>query len=374
MMVFITIPWFSPAFRAGGPIQSIANMVNTLTENIEYRIFCGDTDLNNEPLQNIKKGEWVTYNDHTKVWYAPIDQRRKTMTRLINSLNPNVIYIVGLYDWHFNIVPILFCKAEKKIVSVRGMLHPGALTQKKIKKRVFLSALKMLGVKKNFIFHTTNETERQYVLDEFGTKSHIVVAGNFAKTFDAQLPISKESGALIMCTIALISPMKNHLLVLEALNYCKDNIVYNIYGPIKDDLYWQKCKEAIADLPSNINVQYKGEIDPTSVSDILCKHHLFIMPSKSENFGHSIAEALSVGRPVITSHNTAWNNLDIHKAGLNTDLNVETISQCISFFSNLHEMEYNEFVRGAKCYSKENSNESETIKAYKKMFFGGFSS
>ena len=371
-MVFITIPWFSPAFRAGGPIQSIANMVNTFTENIEYRIFCGDTDLNNEPLQNIKKGEWVKYNDHTKVWYATIEQRRKTMIQLIKSLNPNVIYIVGLYDWHFNIVPILFCKAEKKIVSVRGMLHPGALTQKKIKKRVFLSALKMFGVKKNFIFHTTNETERQYVLNEFGSKSHIVVAGNFAKTFDAQLPLSKQSGALMMCTIALISPMKNHLLVLEALNNCKDKIVYNIYGPIKDDLYWQKCKEAIADLPSNINVQYKGEIDPISVSDILSKHHLFIMPSKSENFGHSIAEALSVGRPVITSHNTAWNNLEIYKAGLNTDLNVESISRCISFFSNLNELEYNEYVRGAKCYSKENSNESETIKAYKKMFFGGF--
>ena len=44
--IFITIPWFLPAFRAGGPIQSIANLVKEFNEDVEYFIFCGDTDLN----------------------------------------------------------------------------------------------------------------------------------------------------------------------------------------------------------------------------------------------------------------------------------------------------------------------------------------
>ena len=32
MNIFISLPWFHPAYKAGGPIQSIANMVNGLRE------------------------------------------------------------------------------------------------------------------------------------------------------------------------------------------------------------------------------------------------------------------------------------------------------------------------------------------------------
>ena len=370
-MVFITIPWFSPAFKAGGPIQSIANMVNGFTENIEYRIFCGDSDLNDEPLQNIKKGEWVDYNAHTKVWYAPIKRRRQNLIQLVKSLNPNAIFIVGLYDWYFNIVPMLFCKADKKIISVRGMLHPGALTQKQNKKRFFLSALKMFNINRKNIFHATDETESQFVLNEFGVKSNVVVAGNFSKSFEAQFPLPKQKGTLSICTIALVSPMKNHLLILEALSHCQNKIMYNIYGPIKDDLYWQECKKIIARLPDNIDVHYHGEIKPAGVQEILRQHHLFIMPSKSENFGHSIAEALSAGRPVITSHNTPWNNLESNIAGLNTDLNKESLLKGILFFVDLNELDYGAFVLGAKKYSIKYNNTTEIMLAYKKMFFEG---
>ena len=55
MIVFITIPWFLPAYRAGGPIQSVANLIENFSVDIEYRIFCADEDLNGEPLTGIVK-------------------------------------------------------------------------------------------------------------------------------------------------------------------------------------------------------------------------------------------------------------------------------------------------------------------------------
>ena len=146
MKIFISIPWFLPAYKAGGPVQSIANLVNNFTENVEYYIFCGDTDLNNEPLKNIIRAEWVPYNTHTKIWYARKKDLSETLGAQIKFLKPDVVYIIGLFNWHFNIVPLLFCKANKKILSVRGMLHPGALSQKKWKKILFLAALKLLAI------------------------------------------------------------------------------------------------------------------------------------------------------------------------------------------------------------------------------------
>ena len=368
MKVFITIPWFLPAYKAGGPIQSVANLINNFTENIEYYIFCGDVDLNNEPLTNITKGAWLSYNNHTKIWYAPKENLSQTLASQIENLKPEIIYIIGLFNWHFNIVPLLFSKAEKKILSVRGMLHPGALTQKKLKKRIFLHVLKLFNVSDKVIFHATNKVEETFIKNEFGAKSKVVIAGNFARNMIKNIPLEKNIGFLKMVTIALISPMKNHLLVLKALMLCTENICYNIYGPVKEAQYWEECVTQIKLLPKNITVQYHGEILPEKVNNILAENHLFIMPSKSENFGHALAEALASGKPVITSNTTPWNELQENKAGINVEPTEVDINEAIRFFASLNNEEYKKYAEGAGNYSDSKLNLSEKINAYKSLF------
>ena len=370
MIVFITIPWFLPAYRAGGPIQSVANLIENFTVDIEYRIFCADEDLNGEPLTGIVKNEWTNYNTYTQVWYAEKDNLSDVVCKEIAYIKPDLLYIVGLFSWHFNIVPMLFCKANRKIISVRGMLHPGALSQKHIKKRLFLTGLKFLGLASKNIFHATDEIEAHFIKNVFGVNTTTLVAGNFAKNIAAQLPLEKTAGYLVLITIALISPMKNHLMVLEALKECSANIKYNIYGAVKDETYWQKCKAVIAELPTNITVQYHGEIAPDFVAEVLAHQHVFIMPSKSENFGHAIAESLSAEKPVITSNNTPWNNLELNNAGINAATDVLSIAKAISFFAELNQSDYNGFVTGSKVYSIQNNKTAENMKAYRKLFFG----
>ncbi len=369
MNIFITIPWFVPAYKAGGPIQSIANLVNTFSENVEYNIFCGDTDLNNEPLQNITKGEWLPFNNNAKVWYAHKENLSETLTKQIEILKPDVVYIIGLFNWHFNIVPLLFVKANRKIISVRGMLHPGALTQKKWKKRIFLEVLKVVGVAKKVTFHATDETEVAFIKEEFGSTAIIKVAGNFSKKIIKSKPINKIEGSLQMLTIALISPMKNHLEVLKALMFCKGDITYNIYGPIKDVIYWDVCKEQITLLPKNITVIYHGEILPNNVENTLAHHHLFIMPSKSENFGHALAEAFLAGKPVITSNGTPWNELQQNNAGFNVEPTDKNIAEAINFFTLLNNEQYNNYAEAASNYAEKKLNVDEKINAYRNLFF-----
>src|SRR5690606_13631316 len=130
-------------------------------------------------------------------------------------------------------------------------------------------------------------------------------------------PEPKQPGAINLVSISLISPMKNILLVLRALRDVSAMVKYHIYGPVKDPGYWEECKALVSKMPANIRVEHKGEVLPHKIADTLKSYHYFVLPSKSENFGHAIYEALSAGRPVITSHATPWNGLELAGAGYN---------------------------------------------------------
>ncbi|MEO8769704.1 MAG: glycosyltransferase [Ferruginibacter sp.] len=370
MTIFICIPWFTPAFRAGGPVQSIANLVNEFNENIQYRIFCGNTDLNNVSLQNIETGKWIDYNAHTKVWYADPVKRSDTLTGLIDAANPDILFIIGIYSWHFNIVPLLFSKVKHKILSVRGMLHPGALSQKSMKKKIYLAVLKLLGIKKKISFHATDEDEKKYIEHTFGTGLNIFIAGNFPRKFTGSIVKKKEPGMLDLVSIALIGPVKNHLLILESLGGCKDQVHYHICGPVKDMEYWQQCLLQIKKLPANIKVQYYGDVEPQNVQGCLDKGNVFIMPSKSENFGHAFYEALTAGKPVITSMNTPWLGLEKKMAGINVDTETASIKKAIDFFAAMPQQVYDQWSAAAVKYAEESVDTNFLKKQYRNMFFG----
>jgi len=368
--IAVFIPWFSPAYKAGGPIQSIANMVDQFHEKISYKIFCSNTDLDGTVL-NVPLNSWVKYNDNTQVFY--ISKKNRSLSLLkkeIKNSVTDILFITGIYSWYFNLLPLLLLKAPHKIISVRGMLHPGALSQKHFKKKLYLFLWKGLRLHNKCDFHASTEQEKVYIENVFGKKVKIFVAPNFPRIIKQQTSSEKLSGYLQLISIALISPMKNHLLVLEALMACESNITYNIYGPVKDHAYWNICLEQIKKLPKNIIVKYYGDIPPQEVEIALSENHVFILPSKSENFGHAIYEALTAGKPVITSNNTPWNNLKASKAGINIEQNnPDELVNAINNFASMDQNEFEQWSNDANKYAANSINVDDIKQQYHKMFF-----
>jgi glycosyltransferase involved in cell wall biosynthesis len=249
------------------------------------------------------------------------------------------------------------------------MLHPGALAQKKWKKRAYLQLFKLLEYHYKVSFHATDKEEAGFVRNFFGEVARVFVAGNFPNKL-SPLPVPpKEKNSLILTTIALISPMKNIRLVLEALGSVTAEVQYDIYGPVKDEEYWEACRKKIKLLPSNIKVTYKNALEPANIIGALQESHVFILPSKSENFGHAIVEALSAGRPVITSHFTPWKNLKEQLAGINVSIEgTEELSHAINFFAAMDQGEMEEWGRGATQYSQKSIDVKKIKEDYGKMF------
>ncbi len=339
-------------------------------EGIEYYIFCGDTDLNGGALENITTGEWTVFNDYTQVWYANHASISDSLVRQVEEVKPDILYIVGIYSWYFNIVPLVFCKVPRKILSARGMLHPGALSQKKWKKKIFLRLFKLFEYQFKVSFHATDAEEKGYIHSHFENHVEVFVAGNFPNNIGAVTAAPKQVGILKLITIALISPMKNILPVLESLQNITTNVQYDIYGPVKEFDYWERCKEKIKLLPGNVTVHYHQEIEPREVKDALSQSHVFILPSKSENFGHAIYESLSAGLPVITSNNTPWNGLQEADAGINlSPENTIELEQAIDLFATMDEAAFTLWRHGAVAYTSKAIDLERLKSQYRAMFF-----
>lgn len=366
--ILITIPWFLPAYRAGGPVRSIANLVDSFS-GADFYIFTSDREITGKPLEGISTGEWIRWNECTKVWYADSKQKTQKLISEVREIKPDVIFMIGLYSWYFTVVPLIFCPDIKKIISVRGMLHPGALAQKSFKKKIFIGVMKMFGVGKKFIFHATDREEEQYIQYNLGTSTRICVAGNYPTRLGF-LPVEKKNkGFLKLVSICLISPMKNILMVLKELKQITANIEYNIYGSIKDEAYWEKCRSVITELPSNISVFYRGAVSPEEIKSALTHTHLFILPSESENFGHAIFESLSAGRPAVTSFATPYRNLEKAQAGINIHPGENgEIGRSINFFARMDEAELGHWSEGAFRYSEDFYNPQKLEEEYLRLF------
>jgi glycosyltransferase involved in cell wall biosynthesis len=247
------------------------------------------------------------------------------------------------------------------------MLHPPALQQKRFKKKIYFSFLKPLLLYKKVEFHATDESEKQHIISFIGHQRKIWIAANIPTIIESHL-LPKKKGVLKLLTVALIGPMKNHLEVLNALTTCEFEIEYDICGPIYWPDYWQKCSEVISRLPSNIKVNYHGAIPAHELIAFYHQSHVFICPSQSENFGHAIFEAFSAGKPVITSHNTPWNQLEEKKIGINVSPEKEEIKNAIKHFADMDEPTYTDWSSRAAAFARNQPFIDDAKRDHEKMF------
>jgi glycosyltransferase involved in cell wall biosynthesis len=80
----------------------------------------------------------------------------------------------------------------------------------------------------------------------------------------------------------------------------------------------------IEKLPASILVVHKGLVEPAQVIPTLAQHDLFLLPTRGENFGHVIHEALRAGLPVLISDQTPWRGLAPLRVGWDLSLGDES--------------------------------------------------
>ena len=350
--VFVTIDWFLPGTNSGGPVRSVANLIAALPE-CQFYVFTRNTDYCvTEAYEGITPNTWVKFSENCKVYYCSEQNLSKaTLAAQLKAIAPDVLYINGIYSKAFSRWPVSIGKALKlkTVVAARGMLSPHALGVKPFKKYLFLTWMRWLSAYLHVIFHATSEVEKTDIQKVLGGQMNVQVVPNLARLKQlAPQAISKEEGVLKLVSVGRIAPEKGTLHGLNALASQKAQIQLDLYGTCYNEAYWNECLQVIAQLPSNIIVNYHGPCPSDEVAAHLAAAHALLLPSEGENYGHSIVESLGQGRPVLISKHTPWQDLVAQRAGW--DVSHTDLPLALAELAAMDQARYDEWCGGAAAY------------------------
>ena len=343
LLIMASLFW--PQKKSGGPPISILNLVKSIKDSFDIYIISKNHEIGEDkPLDGISEG-WNEFDFGKAIYLSKEEHSPGNITRIIEEVNPDVIYQNSFFSGD-DLLPVLFYKKRHKnvkvIVAPRGELYPERIKNGNFKKTVYGKLLKCAGLLKDIYFQGTGEDECRQENDFLGIpESHLLNIQNISVIASGDIQgINKIKGSLRLVYIARIHPMKNTLKAIEWLAQISGDIKYDIYGPIEDKEYGNKCLEAIKSLPSNIKVEFKGSIEHSDVPAVIAGYHAYYMPTSGENFGHSIVEAMAAGRPVLISDQTPWTDVNGH-GGFAIPLNDE--NRFCEKLKELTDMEQNEY-------------------------------
>lgn len=373
--LLVLTQWFVPGYRAGGPIRSTANLVSALERHFDISVVTSDRDLGmDSPYESLARDTWIPHGQEARVMYvSPQHQCVDGIERIVRDVRPETVYVNSLFSPRFSI-PVLVLRwrgrlGARVVVSPRGELLPGALRRKRMKKWFFITLLRCSGVIPTLHFHATDGHERDEIVSRLSVMPDcITTLPNFPVPPVAHVrPIAKSVNEIRLLFLSRITAHKNPLLVLECLRAVPPSmaVTLTIAGPQEDPAYWDRCRRVIGGLPGHVRVEIMGPVSHERVRELMEAHHAFVLPTRSENYGHSIVEALGSGRPVIISDRTPWRDLAAQEAGWDLPLDdPQAFLAAIIAISRLDQAGYDRMCQAALTYGRQLASTDELTSRY----------
>ena len=308
--VLVTTRFFTPAFRGGGPIQTLNALVAAAPAEFAVDIICANHDLGETSPLVDRPNEWLPVG-RARVRY--VDGGFLALYAAYRSVaNVSIVYLNSLFSPPYSVIPLLLhrfglWRGAIILLAPRGELSPGALALKTKKKRVFIQALKTLGLPRAILWHASTEEEANHIRATFGETSKIVVRENETSLpLKAHVRPQRDDRMPRLLFASRLVQKKGLVTLLEALSTLTVPVHLDIVGAFEDPNYEAVCVAAAGGLPDNVSTSFHG---PLARADVLVQMRgadLMAFPTAGENFGHVIAEALSQSCPVMCSTHTPW--------------------------------------------------------------------
>jgi glycosyltransferase involved in cell wall biosynthesis len=375
-VILVFARYYLPGYRAGGPVRSLSNLVRALGSTYDFRIVCFDRDHGSDQrYTNIEIGKWQRRGDALIRYASPHELGFTFCRKMLLETKPDMIYLNSLFDRAFSMKPLLALghgRGTPILLTPRGELSSGALGLKAWRKRLFLSAVRAIGLYKHLHWHACSKQEYELIQQRFSPElSKLFMATNIpeAEQSNIRRNTAKQPGKLRIVLAARISPMKNTLAAIHIACQLSGGIELDLWGLLEDKDYWEACQREIALSPPGLKVTYRGEVEHEKLHTLLHEYDVMLLPTLGENFSHAIIEALDAGLPVVISDRTPWRNLG--QAGVGEDLPLEdeqAFVRTLARYQAMNESEIAAVREACRRYVVEWRIKNKNLDNYNKMF------
>ncbi len=341
--ILTLVDHYLPGMKAGGPVRSIAHIVERLGRTYSFRVATRDRDFGDSaPYAGVPSGSWEPVGDAMAIYLPPPRPGRLGILGVLRQTPHDLLYLNSLFSARMTFTPLMLRRlrlvaSRPVVVAPRGELHPGALatgtwwgllphrapaalvTPRFIKKWLYVRTCRALGLFRGVVWQASTPEEAADVRRWIGRHATVVVASDLpARPPRPAPPRAKRAGVLRLAFVSRIVPKKNLAGALRVLRDVRAQVEFDVYGPVEDRAYWSECRRLAEALPPNVRMRYHGSLEHAEVTRVLDQHELMILPTWGENFGHVILEALVSGCPVLVSDQTPWREMEA--AGVGWDL------------------------------------------------------
>ena len=225
------------------------------------------------------------------------------------------------------------------VISPRGMLDAWSLGRSSLWKGLAAGAYERRNLQSARIFHATSDMEADAIRD-FGAMQPIAVVPNGVELPDAGRSISREPlearfpalcGQRWLLFMSRIHAKKGLDLLLDAWEVLRDSALgwhLVIAGPDLDGSR-PELEHRIVAGGLSASTTLTGMLEGVEKQSALANAELFVLPTRSENFGIAIAEALAYGIPVVTTTAAPWSDLTANRCGWWVSADSSAIAQAL---------------------------------------------
>ena len=242
-----------------------------------------------------------------------------SLLEYLQSTETDLFHIHGLWHPVAHHAVRIACHRDKPIlVSPHGMLEPGALQFSRWRKRLAGMLYQKRDLRVADCVHCTSAAEADHVR-EFGVSRPVAVIpiGVNLNSFHLAPRLASPDRQRTVLFLSRLHPKKGLPSLLEAwhrLGAEADGWQLRIVGPDEGG-HRSELEQLAQSFGIAASVSIEDPVYGEARLPILQHADLFVLPSRSENFGMVVAEALACGVPVITTDQTPWADLPENRCG-----------------------------------------------------------
>lgn len=243
----------------------------------------------------------------------PLRFLRRVRRRLEGA---DVLHVHGVFGWHV-LLGVLAARSLglPHVVTVHGHLHPDALRERRLSKRICLAWFGRRVLEEAAAVLVTAPPEREFVrahaprarIEEIMPGLEVPAAPESAAVMQAD----DAAGPMRVIYLGRLHPHKGLHWLIRALGEAREEgldaeLTVAGSGPRG---YLAELGRLVRSLELESRVRFLGHVDAEARTRLWRGADVFALPSRSENFGFAVAEAMAAGVPVIVGENVGLASL-----------------------------------------------------------------